>query len=176
MRWRHSIQLACAPLNCRHLLGSRWSATGNTLRSIIDWNPPLVLALLALFTAQLFKFGAALVIARRVDFTRLTGMGGMPSAHSASVCALATAVGLESGFGSPLFGAVAFFSVLILYDAAGIRQAASRQARVLNRMLDDLKAHHSIQGERLIELLGHTTLEVVVGAAYGVALALLLYS
>jgi acid phosphatase family membrane protein YuiD len=146
------------------------------LRSIIDWNPPLVLALLALFSAQLFKFGTALIMARRVDFTRLTGMGGMPSAHSASVCALATAVGLESGFGSALFGAVAFFSVLVLYDAAGIRQAASRQARVLNRMLDDLKAHHSIQGERLIELLGHTTLEVVVGAAYGIALALLLYS
>ena len=82
----------------------------------------------------------------------------MPSAHSASVCALATAVGLEAGFGSALFGAVAFFSVLVLYDAAGIRQAASRQARVLNRMLDDLKAHHSIQGERLIELLSDENL------------------
>jgi acid phosphatase family membrane protein YuiD len=145
------------------------------LRSIIDWNPPLVLALLALSSAQLFKFGTAFVRSRRVDFTRLSGMGGMPSAHSASVCALSTAVGLEAGFGSPLFGVVAFFSVLVLYDAAGIRQAAGRQARVLNRMLDDLKAHHSIQGERLIELLGHTTLEVVVGAAYGIALALLLY-
>ena len=102
-------------------------------------------------------------------------MGGMPSAHAASVCALTTAIGLESGWTSPLFGAVAFFSVLVLYDAAGIRQAAGRQARLLNRMLDDLTAHHSIQGERLIELLGHTTFEVVVGAAYGVALALLLY-
>jgi acid phosphatase family membrane protein YuiD len=145
------------------------------LRSVIAWNPPLILALLALSSAQLFKFGYAAITARRVDFTRLSGMGGMPSAHAASVCALATAIGLESGWTSPLFGAVAFFSVLVLYDAAGIRQAAGRQARLLNRMLDDLKAQHSIQGERLIELLGHTTLEVVVGAAYGVALALLLY-
>jgi uncharacterized protein len=145
------------------------------LKSIIAWNPALVLALLALISAQVFKFAYGAVVARRIDFTRLSGMGGMPSAHSASVCALATAVGLDSGFGSPLFGAVAFFSLLVLYDAAGIRQAAGRQARVLNRMLDDLKAHHTIQGERLIELLGHTTLEVVVGAAYGIALALLLY-
>lgn len=142
---------------------------------LVSWNPPLAIALIALFTAQLFKFAFTAARTRRPDFTRLSGMGGMPSAHSASVCALSTAIGLEAGFGSPLFGAVAFFSGLVLYDAAGIRQAAGRQARLLNQMLDDLKAHHSIQGERLIELLGHTVLEVAVGAAYGVALALLLY-
>jgi uncharacterized protein len=143
--------------------------------SIIAWNPPLVLALIALFSAQLFKFGFAAARSRRADFTRLTGMGGMPSAHAASVCALSTAIGLEAGWGSPLFGAVAFFSLLVLYDATGIRQAAGLQARLLNRMLDDLKAHHSIQSERVIEMLGHTALEVAVGAMYGIALALLLY-
>jgi uncharacterized protein len=142
---------------------------------VIEWNPPLTVALIALFSAQLFKFGYAGVRAKRLDFTRLTGMGGMPSAHAASVCALSTSIGLETGWTSPLFGAVAFFSLLVLYDATGIRQAASLQARLLNRMLDDLKAHHSIQGERVVEMLGHTALEVAVGAAYGIALALLLY-
>lgn len=141
----------------------------------VAWNPPLVLALFALSTAQLFKFVRTLILARRVDFTRLTGMGGMPSSHSAAVSALSTAVGLDAGWTSPLFGAVAFVSLLILYDATGIRQAASRQARLLNKMLDDLRAHHTIGSERLVEQLGHTVIEVAVGAAYGIAMALLLF-
>ena len=145
------------------------------MKSIIEWNPGLVIALIALFTAQLFKFVVTAVKSRKVDFTRLTGMGGMPSAHTASVCALSTATGLQAGWTSPVFGAVAFFSGLVIYDATGIRQAASRQARLLNRMLDDLTAHHSIRGERVIELLGHTGQEVFVGAVYGIVLALLLY-
>lgn len=142
---------------------------------VIAWNPPLAIALITLFTAQIFKFGFHAIRGGGWDFTRLAGMGGMPSSHAASVCALSTVIGLSEGFDSIIFGAVAFFSGLIVYDATGIRQAASRQAQVLNRMMDDLKAHHSIQGERLIELLGHTAAEVAVGAVYGVALALLLY-
>ena len=142
---------------------------------LIAWNPPLAIALITLFSAQLFKFVSNAIRGGGWDFTRLSGMGGMPSAHAASVCALSTAVGLSEGFASTMFGAVAFFSGLIVYDAAGIRQAASRQARLLNRMLEDLKAHHTIQGERVIELLGHTIVEVAVGAVYGIALAILLY-
>ena len=137
--------------------------------------PALTIALSTLLSAQLLKFMGTWLMHRRVDFTRLTGMGGMPSAHAASVSALSTCVGLESGWDSTLFGAVAFISLLIIYDAAGIRQAASRQAQLLNQMLEDLKTHHSIRGERLVERLGHTYAEVFVGAAYGVALALLLH-
>ena len=141
----------------------------------IQLAPAFTIALTALFSAQLFKFLGSWLIGRRVDFTRLTGMGGMPSAHAASVSALSTAVGLERGWNSTLFGAVAFISLLIIYDAAGIRQAASRQAQLLNQMLDDLKTHHTIRGERLVERLGHTYAEVAVGVAYGVTLALLLH-
>ena len=128
-----------------------------------------------LATAQLFKFGRTLLLERRIDFTRLTGMGGMPSSHAAAVAALSTAVGLESGWNSTLFGAVTFVSLLVIYDATGIRQAASSQARLLNKIVDDLKAHHTIRGERLVESLGHTVAEVSVGAAYGVFVALWLY-
>ena len=92
-----------------------------------------------------------------------------------AVAALSTAVGLESGWNSTLFGAVTFVALLIIYDATGIRQAASSQARLLNKILDDLKAHHTIRGERLVESLGHTVAEVTVGAAYGVLVALWLY-
>lgn len=143
--------------------------------SWIAWNPPLVLAVLALVTVQAIKFGIALLIRRQINFERLTGPGGMPSSHAASVAALATSVGLEAGWRSPLFGVAAFFSLVVMYDAAGIRRAAGRQARVLNRMIDDMKVHHVIEGERLIELLGHTPLEVFTGTAYGVVLALALH-
>lgn len=102
-------------------------------------------------------------------------MGGMPSAHAASVSALTTCVGIELGVHSPLFGAVAFFSLLVIYDAAGIRQAASRQAQLLNQVLDDLKHQHSIRGEKLVERLGHTYVEVFVGALYGITVALMLH-
>lgn len=142
------------------------------VKEVIAWNPPLVLAVLAMVTVQIIKFVIALLQTREIDFERLTGTGGMPSSHAASVAALATAIGIEAGWNSPLFGIAAFFSMVVMYDAAGIRRAAGRQARVLNRMIDDLKAHHVIEGERLRELLGHTPLEVITGTAYGVALAL----
>lgn len=142
---------------------------------VIGWNPPLVLAVVAMISVQIIKFLSTLIMKRRVDFERLTGTGGMPSSHAASVSALATGVGLEAGFDSALFAVAAFFSIVVMYDAAGIRRAAGRQARVLNRMIDDLKAHQVVEGEILRELLGHTPIEVFVGTAYGIAIALLLY-
>ncbi|CAN5625878.1 divergent PAP2 family protein [soil metagenome] len=150
------------------------AAYGAILRAIA-WNPPLLLALLAMMTAQAFKFGSALLVRRRVDFTRLLGTGGMPSSHSASVTAMSTAVGIEQGWNSTIFGVAAFISLVIMYDATGIRRAAGRQAQVLNRVLEDLKDYHKLQGERLKELLGHTPLEVLVGAAYGAFVAFLFH-
>lgn len=148
---------------------------GELLRGIIALNPPLVLAVLAMTTSQGFKFVSAMVRRRRADFTRLVGTGGMPSAHAASVTALTVAVGLELGWTSPIFGAVAYFALVVMYDATGIRRAAGAQARIVNRMLDELKDYHRLEVERLKELLGHTPLEVLVGAAYGAALVLALH-
>ncbi len=145
------------------------------MEALIRYNAPLVLAVIAIVSVQLFKFIVAWIWYRRLDFTRLVGTGGMPSSHSASVTALSVAVGLEAGWSSTLFGAVAFFSLVIMYDAAGLRRAAGRQATVLNRMLEELKDYHKLEPVRLRELLGHTPLEVLVGAAYGALLALVLY-
>ncbi|MFW6079222.1 MAG: divergent PAP2 family protein [Gemmatimonadota bacterium] len=142
---------------------------------LVALNPPLVLALLAMITVQLFKFASHWIRTGRIDVGRLTGTGGMPSSHAASVTALTTAIGLQAGWRSPLFGAVAFFALVVIYDAAGIRRAAGKQARVLNRIIDDLKAHHHVEGERLKELLGHTAMEALTGVAYGVVLTLALH-
>jgi uncharacterized protein len=141
----------------------------------IAWNPPMALALLAMLSAQGFKFVRSLLRRRRPDFTRLIGTGGMPSAHSASVTALAVAMGLSAGWGSPVFGLAAFFALITMYDATGIRRAAGRQARILNQLVFELREHHKLDIERLAELLGHTPLEVVVGALYGAVLAFALH-
>jgi uncharacterized protein len=142
---------------------------------VISFNPPLILALIAMVTVQLFKFFFTWLIGGKLDFRRLLGTGGMPSSHSATVTALSTAVGMEAGWRSTLFGAVAFFSLVIMYDATGIRRAAGRQAQILNRMLDELKDYHKLESVQLKELLGHTPVEVLIGAAYGVLLAVLLH-
>ncbi len=97
----------------------------------------------------------------------------MPSSHSASVAALSTAVGLQEGFTSALFGVTLYFSLIVMYDAAGLRRAAGRQAMVLNRLIERHFEHPEGDAQKLMELLGHTPLEVLVGASLGVFSALL---
>jgi hypothetical protein len=133
---------------------------------------PLLLALGSSLMAQLTKFLVTLGRDGTVNFKRLVELGGMPSAHSASVAALSTGVGLEAGVQSPLFGVTVFYSLMTMYDAAGIRRSAGRQAEVLNEIVDDLKITRRVREERLLELLGHTPFEVIVGAALGIAFAL----
>jgi acid phosphatase family membrane protein YuiD len=97
----------------------------------------------------------------------------MPSSHAASVSALTTMIGLNDGFRSGLFCVTLFFSLIVMYDAAGLRRAAGRQAVVLNRLIEEHFAHPEAGAQRLMELLGHTPFEVLVGALLGVASALL---
>jgi uncharacterized protein len=124
-------------------------------------------ALLAWLIAQSVKLVIALIRSHRVDFRYLVSAGGMPSAHSALVTALATGVGREVGLSSPLFAVAAVFAAIVMYDAAGVRQAVSVQARILNRMMDEIFTQHAFSERRLFELLGHTRLEVFVGFVLG---------
>jgi acid phosphatase family membrane protein YuiD len=133
---------------------------------------PLLLALGSSLAAQLTKFLVTLLRDGTVNFKRLVELGGMPSAHSASVAALSTGVALEQGVTSALFGVTAFYSLMTMYDAAGIRRSAGRQAEVLNRIVDELRISGRVREERLLELLGHTPFEVLVGAALGIVFAL----
>lgn len=128
---------------------------------------------MAWLIAQTIKVSIALVRTHRVDFRYLASAGGMPSAHSALVTALATAVGREQGLDSALFAVAALFAAVVMYDAAGVRQAVSVQARILNRMLDEIFTQHAFSERRLFELLGHTRLEVFVGSVLGVAVGVL---
>jgi len=127
---------------------------------------------LAWTLAQFTKFVVVLVVNGRVDLTRLVGAGGMPSSHTAFVSALSLSTGLEVGFHHPLFAVALVFASIVMYDATGVRQAVGRQAEVLNQIVDDLYHAAGIRPERLRELLGHTPIEVVVGALLGITTAL----
>ena len=142
--------------------------------SEIFHNQILVVALLACFTAQGLKVIIELIKDRTVNFRHLVSTGGMPSAHSALVGAVATGIGQTMGWSSPEFAIACLFAVIVMYDAAGVRQAAGKQAKILNQITDELfQDEHNLNEEKLKELLGHTPFQVVVGLALGITISML---
>ena len=123
-------------------------------------------------TAQLVKFLRDWRKHRRPNLTLLVATGGMPSSHSATVAALTTSVGLVAGWEAPVFAVAFCFAGIVMYDAAGLRRAASEQARVLNEIVEELLApQHHLNVNKLKEFLGHTPREVLAGALLGVGLS-----
>ncbi len=137
-------------------------------------NQVLVVALLACFTAQGIKLIVELIKNRKINFRYLVTTGGMPSAHSALVGALAAGIGQTMGWSSPEFAIACLFAVIVMYDAAGVRQAAGKQAKLLNQIVDELfQEEHNLNEERLKELLGHTPFQVLVGLSLGISISML---
>jgi uncharacterized protein len=138
-------------------------------------NHVLIVSLAACFIAQGFKIIVELVRHQKVTVKAFFSAGGMPSAHSALVAALATAVGQNMGWESPDFAIACLFAVIVMYDAAGVRQAAGKQARILNQILDELfDENKELNQERLKELLGHTPVQVFVGLLLGIVIAFMM--
>ncbi|GAC1654038.1 MAG: divergent PAP2 family protein [Candidatus Dormibacteraceae bacterium] len=133
----------------------------------------LTLPILAWAIAQGVKVLRDSVRRRRLYLRSLTEMGGMPSSHSAMVMGLTATIGRFNGLTAPSFAIALIFSFVVMYDAAGVRRAAGRQAALLNRLVDDLFSQRGVREEQLRELLGHTPIEVLAGAALGVAVGLL---
>ncbi len=143
----------------------------NTFSDIFD-NHVLMIALVACFTAQGLKAIIELVRHRKLNLRVLVETGGMPSAHSALVTALACGIGQTLGWASPMFAATSVFSIIVMYDAAGVRQAAGKQAKVLNQIIDELfQEKPEIREDRLKELLGHTPFQVIAGSVLGVMIS-----
>ena len=117
---------------------------------------------------QLFKFITDFVINRKPNFRRLFGAGGMPSSHSAVVATLTTLIGKEYGLGSGIFAVSFVFSLIVMYDAAGVRRAAGKQATLLNKLVENYPNSNVIVTEKLVEVLGHTPFQVLVGAVIGI--------
>jgi acid phosphatase family membrane protein YuiD len=125
------------------------------------------------FLIQGYKGFSDYLHTKHWNLRRFVETGGMPSSHAASVSTLSTMVGLHEGFRSSIFGVTLFFSLIVMYDAAGLRRAAGRHAEVLNRLIDEHFKNPEEGAHKLMELLGHTPFEVFVGALLGVSSAIL---
>ncbi len=117
---------------------------------------------------QTFKVIWDLVTTKKFNFKRIIGAGGMPSSHSAIVMAISVLVGRETGFNSWQFALSLVFSSVVMYDAAGVRRAAGKQARLLNKIIETPGLTGVQVQEKLVEVLGHTPLQVFVGAIIGI--------
>ena len=131
-------------------------------------NKYIYIPLLTWFFIQLFKVIWDLVETKKFNFKRILGAGGMPSSHSAVVMALATLVGKNVGFDSPVFALAVIFAFVVMYDAAGVRRAAGKQAKLLNKLVETPGLTGVQVTEKLVEVLGHTPLQVFVGAIIGI--------
>jgi acid phosphatase family membrane protein YuiD len=134
----------------------------------------LLAPLVAWTIAQTAKVIIYSIREHRLNLRVLAVTGGMPSSHSAIVMGMTTAVGKYAGINSAAFAIALIFSFVVMYDAAGLRRAAGRQAAILNRLVEDLVNMRGVQEAKLRELLGHTPVEVLVGAVLGVAAGLIL--
>ncbi len=143
---------------------------------IILGNKILDVVTISWFIAQFYKVISSIIIDKKFNIKRMFETGGMPSSHSSTVSALATAVGITYGVSSVLFAVAAIFAIIVMHDASGIRRAAGKQAGMLNKLSESLNSlfENKFQQENLRELLGHTPIEVLVGAILGIAVALIM--
>ncbi|MCX5668300.1 MAG: divergent PAP2 family protein [Candidatus Omnitrophica bacterium] len=125
--------------------------------------------------AQLIKVFLGVFREKRFNFRWFVGTGGMPSSHAAGVSALSTSIGISYGFDSALFAVTLVFTLIVLFDAQGVRFSTGKMAEVLNKMLDDIYWKKRLDDKQLKEFLGHTPVEVFAGIALGIIVSLLLY-
>jgi hypothetical protein len=128
--------------------------------------------------AQFIKVLIGLIRKRQIDLRDFVSSGGMPSSHSATVSALTTSVAIIEGIGSVAFGISAMFAVIVMYDAAGVRQSVGRQSVVLNRIIAELRDRRPIAEleHNLRVFIGHTPFQVIVGSAMGIIVAWLWFT
>lgn len=139
-------------------------------------NYPLAASFIAWLIAQTIKFIREMVSCGKVDFHKLIASGGMPSSHSSSMVGLTTAIALQEGLASPLFALSCVLSIIVMYDAAGVRRQTGEQSRVLNNLINDLLDDKPEYFQKnLKELVGHTPFQVFCGAVLGIVVAFLYY-
>ena len=136
-------------------------------------NRYVVLPFFLWFTIQSYKVIYELVKTKKFNFKRIMGAGGMPSSHSAVVTAMATLIGKGEGWNTPLFALSLLFAFVVMYDAAGVRRAAGKQASLLNKLVETPGLTGLQVSEKLVEVLGHTPFQVFVGALIGIIVGLI---
>ncbi len=139
-------------------------------------NKILIITLAVWIIVQGLKVTLAAIRERKFNFKWLIGTGGMPSSHAAGASALATTCGLYLGFDSAFFALGVVFALVTMFDAQGVRRSTGEQAGILNQILDDIYWKGKIESNRLMELIGHTPLQVIIGSILGILLGTIFYS
>lgn len=137
-------------------------------------NNVLIATVASWILAQSVKVAIGVVSKKKFDFRWFVGPGGIPSAHAAGASALATSIGLSYGFNTVSFALAFAFAVVVMFDAQNVRRAAGKQAKILNKMMEDIYWQGKIEEDQLRELLGHTPVEVVLGMILGALVAIIL--
>ena len=140
--------------------------------SFFDEYKYIIIPISTWFFIQLFKFIYDLVKTKKINFKRIFGAGGMPSSHSAVVTSLATLIAKYEGLESSQFAISLISACIVMYDAAGVRRAAGKQAKLLNKIVQTPGLSKVEVSEKLVEALGHTPTQVIVGAAIGIIVGL----
>ena len=143
------------------------------MMGIISEYKYLIVPFATWFFIQLFKLIYDLVTTKKFNFKRILGAGGMPSSHSAVVVSLCTMIGKNYGINSAIFGLAVIFAFVVMYDAAGVRRAAGKQAKLLNKIVETPGLSGVEVTEKLQEVLGHTPTQVFVGALIGLIVGLI---
>lgn len=133
----------------------------------------LIVPLSTWFFIQIFKVISETIKNKKFDYKRILGAGGMPSSHSAVVTSLATLIGKSEGFNSSIFAISLIFACIVMYDATGVRRAAGEQAKLLNKIVQTQELTGIKVREKLVEVLGHTPLQVLVGAIVGIVVGII---
>lgn len=150
----------------------------NIFSAILHWNYILTVSVTAWFVAQVLKTIINFVFMGHLQIERMWGDGGMPSAHSATVCAMTVAAARYAGTSSAIFGVACVFAIVTMHDAMGVRYETGEQAKVLNKLIDEwielgyknlshLTKRQSEEKKFLKEMVGHTPIEVISGALLG---------
>lgn len=132
----------------------------------------LLVPILSWISVQLIKFITDVIKNKKINLRVLVASGGMPSSHSSVVTSLMTLIGINEGFNSILFAISFVFGLIVMYDAAGVRRAAGKQAGILNQLIYSNQVKIDTN-EKLKELIGHTPKQVFVGALWGIALGII---
>ena len=148
------------------------------IRDVLSLNQILTVSLLSWFVAQVLKTIINFVLLGKFQLERRWGDGGMPSAHSATVCAMVIATARSEGINSAIFAVASVVAIITMHDAMGVRRETGEQAKVLNRMLEQWievteKNSPFLQNMHLKEMVGHTPLQVMAGFAVGCIVGLL---
>ena len=143
--------------------------------SVLTGYPELIACIVGWLVSSLLKIPTYYYVHRRINLKQAFGTGGMPSSHAATVTATTLAIGLFSGFDHPAFALAVAVSMIVIYDAAGVRREAGYHAVIINRLIDEYVKGPLIDQKKLKEMIGHTPLEVVGGVISGLLSTLILW-